>query len=289
MLSPDYQVRSDQEWLEAGNDALNKWDKFIDRFNDRLTLDNPRLVERYVKGELQFLVHFFITGHPRENYVAHFSCFPGSGRGHKSWGQRDKWKDVSVASADHQLLHGIADKDAVVNQGASEHPTMLVHYVESMENPEQRIPTLARIDCAKHFYDVFPEGLYWFEGIGFRRLGVVVNREVDMLSFIQGIGSPEEKELISQVVERGAKTMKEFSDEGRYLWGDTQRLIEAKECASSLRIELRNDSVSAFFGPGSHLPFEITALFFGPLNPLEDEIQAISHPAIIAANCMIVG
>ena len=51
-------VRSDQEWRQAGDDSLNKWDHFIKRFNDRLTLD-PRFIERYVAGELQLLLHFF--------------------------------------------------------------------------------------------------------------------------------------------------------------------------------------------------------------------------------------
>jgi hypothetical protein len=127
--------KSDQKWAKAGYDAINKWDHFVERFNDGPTFDNPRLVERYVKGELQLLIHFFVTGHPDENYVAHLGCLSSFGGRHKGWGQGDKWKNVSVASVDHQLLHGILDKDTVVDQGAGEHPTMFVHYVESMESP----------------------------------------------------------------------------------------------------------------------------------------------------------
>lgn len=89
-----------------------------------------------------------------------------------------------------------------------------------------------------------------------------------MLSFVEGIGSSEEKELVRQVVERGAETMQRLGDQRCDLGGNIKRLLQVKECVSGLRIELRNDSICTFFDPGPHLPFEITALFFGPFNAL---------------------
>ena len=47
---------------EAGNKVLDKIEHVLDRFEDRFTLDNPRLIERYREGELFILVHFIIRG-----------------------------------------------------------------------------------------------------------------------------------------------------------------------------------------------------------------------------------
>ena len=45
--------------------------KMLDRFKQRLTLDNPRFIERYVKSELHILVHFVIGGTGQERVA----CF----------------------------------------------------------------------------------------------------------------------------------------------------------------------------------------------------------------------
>src|SRR5262245_24738964 len=47
-----------QERLELGKQVADSIKHFLKRFNDRLTLDNPRFEERYLKGELHLLCHF---------------------------------------------------------------------------------------------------------------------------------------------------------------------------------------------------------------------------------------
>jgi len=49
---------SEQEWRAAGKKSLDQLKNSINRFNDRLTLDNPRFVERYIAGKMQLLLHF---------------------------------------------------------------------------------------------------------------------------------------------------------------------------------------------------------------------------------------
>jgi hypothetical protein len=46
-----------EERLELGNDAANKMRQLMEKWKGRLTLDNLRLTERYLKGGLEILVH----------------------------------------------------------------------------------------------------------------------------------------------------------------------------------------------------------------------------------------
>jgi hypothetical protein len=52
------EAASFQERLEAGNDALDKVSHLMDCFEQRLRLNDLRLIQRYVESKLEFLIHF---------------------------------------------------------------------------------------------------------------------------------------------------------------------------------------------------------------------------------------
>jgi hypothetical protein len=145
---------------------------------------------------------------------------------------------------------------------------MLINNVESMEDPKQVIPSLAGVDLAKHIYDFIPEGLYWSEGIGFRRLGIVINGEKDVLPLVGGVGSADQEKLIGQVVQSSSQAVNHLCDERGDLRRSRCNIVEVKECLSSIRVELRRDSISASISPRPHFPLQINALFLGPFNAL---------------------
>src|SRR6266849_2488251 len=62
---------------ELVNDSVHKISKVMDRFNQRLTLRNLRLAERYVNGELNILPYFTLIneGGINENFIACFQRF----------------------------------------------------------------------------------------------------------------------------------------------------------------------------------------------------------------------
>jgi hypothetical protein len=78
---------------ELVNDLVNKVSEMMDRFNQRLRLNNLRLVERYIKAELHLLVHFVIRG-ADEQFVAHLQRAQGIGWSEESrqFGKFDAWK-----------------------------------------------------------------------------------------------------------------------------------------------------------------------------------------------------
>ena len=61
--------KSNEFVLHACNDVFDIVGDLNKRWQNRLTLNNPNFVERYVKAELQVLVHFAI-GMIGEQYVA---------------------------------------------------------------------------------------------------------------------------------------------------------------------------------------------------------------------------
>jgi hypothetical protein len=50
--------------------VTNKVSEMLQRINDQFTLDNPRFIERYAKGELKVVLHVRLGN--REEYFAYF-------------------------------------------------------------------------------------------------------------------------------------------------------------------------------------------------------------------------
>src|SRR5688500_7967635 len=65
------------ELPESGNDAANEIRNFMEEFGNRFHLDNFRLIERYRKREIHFLVRFSVQGFA-EDFVA---CFEWASHG----------------------------------------------------------------------------------------------------------------------------------------------------------------------------------------------------------------
>src|ERR1700704_634249 len=52
----------EQQRSEIGRQVLNQIRHTLERFDHRCTIDNPRFAERYMKGELQLIIHFSVRG-----------------------------------------------------------------------------------------------------------------------------------------------------------------------------------------------------------------------------------
>ena len=63
--------------LEAKNQVVNQINRLFQQFKERLTLDNLRLGERYVKGDLRLIFHSRLAD---KDYVAIFERFSKLGK-----------------------------------------------------------------------------------------------------------------------------------------------------------------------------------------------------------------
>src|SRR2546422_716011 len=77
-----------EELPQRGGDRVNEIRHILERFQRRFTIDNPRLVERYVKGEASILLHFMVDGLAVE-FVAYLQGKQLVGRIEKEWRKRD--------------------------------------------------------------------------------------------------------------------------------------------------------------------------------------------------------
>src|SRR5262245_46353494 len=63
------QEQSNEQGLEAENQVINIIEHLNQRWEDRFTLNNPRLVENYVKGKLHFLILIKNAVKPENQFV----------------------------------------------------------------------------------------------------------------------------------------------------------------------------------------------------------------------------
>src|SRR4051794_1599111 len=90
-------MHTSQKRLELRNNAAHKIGKMMEQFEQRLTLANLRLSERYFNFELRVLVHFQI-GKASEQYVADFQ------RAHPT-GQIDQFTHPAMLRNERQILN----------------------------------------------------------------------------------------------------------------------------------------------------------------------------------------
>jgi hypothetical protein len=64
--------QSNEQRLEGKNQVIDVLKGLNESWENRFTLDNPRLVENYLEGELQFLVLIKERGEPGNEFVAFF-------------------------------------------------------------------------------------------------------------------------------------------------------------------------------------------------------------------------
>src|SRR6266849_535187 len=128
-----------QTGREGDNDALDQCRQLMERFEHRLTLDNPRFVERYVESKLQLWIKFsirgvdvkFIAHLQREENVCGFeeSIYAGHvlGMGKRLW---------------HHLGYGGPKIDALEHRPHGNQQAVFLDVVKAVEHPEWVIPTL---------------------------------------------------------------------------------------------------------------------------------------------------
>ncbi len=172
--------QSHKQGSENGNDVINQIGHLMERFNNRLTLNNPSLGERYDKVELHILLHFRFRD--SEEYIA---CF-----------QRDmpdihespmKVRNGIIGPTSPETFNHLCPytwQDAVRRQrrNGGNQQAVFVEVVKRMEPPENFIPTFVWFDRMDSVYGILPHSLYFSNHAGFVFRGVIKNREINMPS-----------------------------------------------------------------------------------------------------------
>lgn len=253
------------------NDALDKCRELMERFENRLTLANARLADRYVKSELQIGIRFLIRSTDIE---------------FEAWFKRE-----SLVSGHEELIHSlkrrlneISGAELVKKCGretAGEHlaqmdsgrartdcqqDPVLLDVVKSVEHPQEVIPSLVwfeRVDCVDSF---LRRSLYFSALLGFVFRGIVLDGEVDPIGIWRIVPRIATDQLKSEMIERTHQILNDVpSDEWQAL-GRGFNASDVIDWLSGVRVYLTSDSIRIGVEESADLFLQVRDVFFGPFD-----------------------
>jgi hypothetical protein len=218
------EIKSTEAGLEQGDSAADSIRKMLDRFQERLTLSNPRLIERYRKSELHILIEIKMLGTDRQ-YVA---CFQGintglGGSDHDLVRGSKHGVEHLLGQLSFQVGHVVPHRGAevqVIEPASSncDQQPMLIDIVKAIEGPQlMPLPSLVWLGSAESIYSILPQGLYYSGKIGFVSRGRIVNGEIE-IGIRVSVGD-HKKQLVGQVIERTSEILDCVSGDGGDIGG----------------------------------------------------------------------
>lgn len=246
--------------LEGGESAADKVSKMLKRFNERLTLNNPRLVERYVKSEMYVLLALSIRG-VDEKFVALFQGALSVRRSDENAG----WLEYFASDRVFHLRDKLGQVHALVGRTDSHEHAVLVDVVKPIEYPElMPIPSLVRLGSAKGIYGVLPQALYYSLKEGFVILGSVVDRKVEL-----GVGvcsGDHQVQLSGQMIEGSAEVLNCISGDHGEIYRNLTHLRNVIDGSPGLCLYLTTDGIGVSVDERHNSRVHVSDVLLGPFN-----------------------
>lgn len=237
------------------NETVNKVTEMFERFNNRLALDNLRLGERYVKGEIHIIVHFSLAC---SDYVAVFERLSEVGEGNAA--------DAHIGGT--QKPGDCKSRSYHVDE-RSEQRMVLVGNVQIMENPESRaLPASIRFGSVNGIYGALRHALYSSMTLGMVFRGKLPDGEAGLPVRRPAV---DENELVGEVVKGGSKIVNHIPGDKSDFNGRGLNVENAIDVISRMRVMLAPDSIGLTVEEPLPRDFQITDVLFGPFNFYADE------------------
>lgn len=250
--------------VEIRNEGADSISRLMEEHNNWLAPDNLRLSERYFNGEMHLVLHvrFGDTG----EYVACFQVEGGGRRLLQEGGICDfgrDGKDAQEISRDVPYLawgHAVQD----ILRTNREQQAVLVNVVKAVELPENFSGrSSVCFDRRQRFYSVMPQALFNSPKSGFKFLGALSDREVNLLSGVCR-GRAKGDQVVGQMVKSAPEVMDGVSgDKGNVGW-DRSSTDEFINALASVRIVLGLEWICASTDKSVPRHLEIEDVFFGP-------------------------
>jgi hypothetical protein len=269
-------VDSSEQRLEHGNEVSDDAGQLIKSWNDRLTLNNLRLTERYSKGELRLLIYIRVPmsgQHP----IDLCAVLQGERALREGWAR-------GFNSIEHRLPdvreHASEIQDHIsMSDPHSKQQSMFVDVVKFVDEPESVIPTTVRIQTVDFIHGHLAHALYFSRVKEFVFRGVLSDGKRSPSGWSAAVC---EDQLIGQVVQRASQVVNNISDDGSPAERNLGVDPNVKYQVSGLRVFLSENGVGASFLKDSDPGIQIMDVLFGPfdLDPnmvdrLSQELSAI--------------
>jgi hypothetical protein len=253
--------QSTEAGLEKQDGITDKITKMLELYQQRLTLDNPRLVERYLKGEIHILVRFGF-GHSKQ-FIALFQ------------------REMNISGPDVDVHFGKSQPDFRENGLLSHHSTeidgaiagpdayqkaVLVDSVKAIEHGKvSSISSIVWFECANRVYSVLPQALYFGSKTGFELIGTAVRRKLQVgMSGLAGVRNIPQ--LMDEMVQSAPEVLNDVSsDSGKGMRGGCCfRYVIGQ--LSRLRLVLGCHFIRLGFEKSFDRSMQIHEVLFGPFD-----------------------
>jgi hypothetical protein len=259
------------------NNTVNKVAQMLKDFNERMTLNNLRLSQRYIDGEIRLILHIRLTD---QDYVTVFE------RASNAAGEPDAPK---VSQALKHVERGHFKDGLLERDNRDQQSVVLIGNVQFVDRPEKRVPTLVRMGNIDSIYGALPHALYSSMSLGFVFRGKLPDREGNLLQLTRCKGNSlsdaaDFHERPSEVIKSASKVVDNISGHKSNLDQWRVKNSNAIDCLSGLRIMLADDSIWWGFESEEASPkdFQVTDVLVGPFNFYADKRKSFigSHEGL---------
>lgn len=259
---------------KSPRDIANKFHGLMERYSNRLTLENLRLSERYHEGELHILICF--RNRDSMDYIALIQRERCGGIGLKD--KRLLLRGVSALDSD---TLGIASNDIGRHaksrnaQCCRDQGTMLVKNVQLVDIPEDSaLSSFIWFDSLNSFDCLWPKSLYYSSCCGFVFRGfckpleelhaVSSDREVEILERSYPV-CVNQDQSVNKMVESTTQSMDSISNDERQRIGNGPCTVKPPDSLSGIKVIIGADFISLDL---KSIPFgtQIDDVLFGPFD-----------------------
>src|SRR5713226_3479059 len=171
MNDKDFGARESQKMRgEQSDDLLRKLGRLMEKWKDRLTLDNLRLTERYIVGELDFFILLRRTVDPiHADFCAVFKYHrPRSGNAFDGCDIEEFRDNVPYLRVLHdRMVKSGTEFDSVNTEAHDKQEAVLIDVVKLLDFPQRIVPALVRLDTLNDAFRSRADSLYFSQRLGF--------------------------------------------------------------------------------------------------------------------------
>lgn len=230
--------------LKLSDQIIHELNRLTKKFDERLTLANLRLSDRFLDNELRILVHF------------------------RAKNSSEKWACcllpiLSVESlALEQVVGSNWDQIAV-----------LVDVICMIKRPKRKVSALVWFERVDSFYRRFPRSLYFSSLQSLVIRGGVKNGKRNTLSALLAYrpALPSLNQLEGEVVKGATEVLQNIASSRKNLKPRDRELREVSLGLQRLRVSLGSDDIRVRFAKGLGLSFKVCEVLFGPFDFYPDK------------------
>lgn len=251
------------KFSEQSHDLTNQTERLLQRFEDRITLANPRFVERYIKSEINVLVDFRVRGID-EQYIACFQREHLEARGNVDILSDFQNKGLSVPLQERRasvanVCPVLVDVEASQRRAGSDQQAMFVDSIQLMEFPEGFIPSFVRLEVRDDLLSRWGHATYLSRKVGLADLGRIKDGKR-----CEGRGFFAVR--TDEIVERSPQILQNVASKEHSVSRNVGNLRHVIDRLSGLRIALGSEFIGIGVLEPDEFLFEILDVLVGPFD-----------------------